>query len=60
MRKKAEEKEQMRLEEAKEEKRLAEQRAHIQREYEEEQEKQKRKEMEVRNLAIGFFLNETA
>ncbi|XP_029368386.1 centrosome and spindle pole-associated protein 1-like isoform X2 [Echeneis naucrates] len=46
MRKKAEERERTRLEEEKEEKRLAEQRAHIQREYEEEQERKKRKEME--------------
>ncbi|XP_047210346.1 centrosome and spindle pole associated protein 1-like isoform X2 [Girardinichthys multiradiatus] len=46
MRKKAEEREQIRLEEEKEERRLAEQRARIQREYEEEQERKKRKEME--------------
>ncbi|XP_029917336.1 centrosome and spindle pole-associated protein 1-like isoform X2 [Myripristis murdjan] len=45
-RKKAEERERIRLEEEKEEKRLAEQRARIQREYEEEQERKKRKEME--------------
>ena len=50
MLKKAEEKEQMRLEEEKEEKRLAEQRAHIQREYDEEQERKKCKEMEVRRV----------
>ncbi|XP_078117224.1 centrosome and spindle pole-associated protein 1-like isoform X4 [Sander vitreus] len=47
MRKKAEEREQTRLEEEKEEKRLAEQRARIQREYDEEQERKKRKEMEI-------------
>lgn len=46
LRKKAEEREQIRLEEEKEEKRLAEQRARIQREYEEEQDKKKRKEQE--------------
>ncbi|XP_035525773.1 centrosome and spindle pole associated protein 1-like isoform X3 [Morone saxatilis] len=46
MRKKAEERERIRLEEEKEEKRLAEQRALIQREYEEEQERKKRKEIE--------------
>ncbi|KAG8004260.1 Centrosome and spindle pole associated protein 1 [Nibea albiflora] len=45
-RKKAEEREQTRQEEEKEEKRLAEQRARIQREYEEEQDRKKRKEME--------------
>jgi len=47
MRKKAEEREQTRLEEEKEERRLEEQRARIQREYEEEQERKRRKEMEV-------------
>ncbi|XP_075904204.1 centrosome and spindle pole-associated protein 1 isoform X2 [Nelusetta ayraudi] len=46
MRRKAEEREQIRLEEEKEERRLQEQRARIQREYEEEQEKKKQKEME--------------
>ncbi|XP_056145754.1 centrosome and spindle pole associated protein 1-like isoform X2 [Lampris incognitus] len=45
-RKKAEERERIKLEEEREEKRLAEQRARIQREYEEELEKKKRKEME--------------
>ncbi|XP_034399820.1 centrosome and spindle pole-associated protein 1-like isoform X2 [Cyclopterus lumpus] len=48
MQKKAEEREQTRLEEEKEEKRLAEQRARIQREYDEEQERKKRKETEQR------------
>ncbi|XP_055368485.1 centrosome and spindle pole-associated protein 1-like isoform X2 [Betta splendens] len=46
MHKKAEEMKRIRLEEEKEEKRLAEQRARIQKEYEEEQEKKKRKELE--------------
>lgn len=48
MRRKAEEREQIRLEEEKEERRLQEQRARIQKEYEEEQEKKKQKEMEVK------------
>lgn len=43
----------MRLEEEKEERRLAEQRARIQREYEEEQERKKRKEMEVRGPVVS-------
>ncbi|XP_034545980.1 centrosome and spindle pole associated protein 1-like isoform X2 [Notolabrus celidotus] len=46
MRKKVEERERTRLEEEKEERRLAEQRARIQRDFEEEQERKKRKEME--------------
>lgn len=45
----------MRVEEEKEERRLAEQRAHIQREYEEEQERKKRKEMEVRGPAVSVL-----
>lgn len=47
MRRKAEEREKIRLEEEKEEKRLKEQLARIQKEYEEEQEKKKQKDMEV-------------
>lgn len=48
MLKKAEEREHTRLEEEKEEKRLVEQRARIQREYDDEQERKNRKETEVR------------
>lgn len=43
----AERRERLRLEEEKEEKRLAEERAHLQRQFEEEQEKERRKEMGV-------------
>uniref|UniRef100_A0A1A8FK59 Centrosome and spindle pole associated protein 1 n=1 Tax=Nothobranchius korthausae TaxID=1143690 RepID=A0A1A8FK59_9TELE len=48
MRKKAVERDRLRLEEEKEEKRLSEQRQRIQREYEEEQEKKKQKEVDQR------------
>lgn len=47
MRRKAEEREKIRLEEEKEERRLKEQLARIQKEYEEEQEKKKQKDIEV-------------
>ncbi|XP_047190221.1 centrosome and spindle pole associated protein 1-like isoform X1 [Scophthalmus maximus] len=58
MHKKAEEMEKTRLEEEKEEKRLAEQRACIQREFEEEQEKKKRKEMESKSISVSFSVSQ--
>lgn len=52
----SERRERLRLEEEKEEKRLAEERAHMQRQFEEEQEKERRKEMEVRSYAKKIFV----